>query len=79
MDKVTVAEAKAGLSALLDRVEAGDEVVITRRGRSVARLVATEPKRKKLDLKRLAAFRATLKPSKTDSVKLIRAMRDARY
>jgi antitoxin (DNA-binding transcriptional repressor) of toxin-antitoxin stability system len=36
---VNLAEAKAGLSALLDAVEAGEEMVITRRGRSVARLV----------------------------------------
>ncbi len=33
---VRLAEAKAQLSALLDAVEAGDEVVITRRGQSVA-------------------------------------------
>jgi len=36
---VELAEAKAQLSALLDAVEAGDEVVITRRGQAVARLV----------------------------------------
>jgi prevent-host-death family protein len=34
-------EARARLSALLDRVESGDEVVITRHGRPVARLVPT--------------------------------------
>ena len=33
-------EAKNKLSALLDWVEAGDEVVITRRGKAVARLVS---------------------------------------
>ena len=32
-------EAKNTLGALLDKVEKGDEVVITRRGRPVARLV----------------------------------------
>jgi len=32
-------EAKAYLSALLDAVEAGDEVVINRRGQAVARLI----------------------------------------
>jgi len=32
-------EAKTKLSALLDQVEKGEEVVITRRGRPVARLV----------------------------------------
>jgi prevent-host-death family protein len=73
-NKVTVAAAKAGLSALLDRVEAGDEVVITRRGQPVARLVATTPKRKPLDLKRIEAFRARLKPSRADSVARMRRL-----
>ena len=36
MKKVTLAGAKAGLSALLDRVEAGETVLITRRHRVVA-------------------------------------------
>jgi len=39
-------DAKTHLSALLDRVERGEEVVITRRGKPVARLVpvaAAEP------------------------------------
>jgi prevent-host-death family protein len=40
MHCVNLAEAKAGLSGLLDAAEAGEEVVvITRRGRSVARLI----------------------------------------
>ena len=39
MRRVNLAEAKAGLSAMLDTVEAREEVLITRRGRSVARLV----------------------------------------
>ena len=36
---VTATEAKARILALLDEVEAGDEVEITRHGRLVARLV----------------------------------------
>jgi prevent-host-death family protein len=35
-------EAKTHLSALLDRVAAGEEVVITKHGRPVARLVAAQ-------------------------------------
>lgn len=34
-------EARNSLSALMVRVEAGEEVVITRRGRPVARLIST--------------------------------------
>ena len=37
MRTVGLAEAKAQLSALLDAVEAGDEVVITRRGHLLAK------------------------------------------
>jgi prevent-host-death family protein len=39
MDDVNVYEAKTHLSRLLDRVEAGEEIVIARAGRPVARLV----------------------------------------
>lgn len=36
---MTVSEARAGLPALLDRVQAGDEVTITRHGQPVAVVV----------------------------------------
>ena len=39
MQSVGVFDAKNRLTALLDEVEAGREIVITRRGRPVARLV----------------------------------------
>lgn len=39
MKIIGLAQAKAQLSALLDAVEAGEEVVITRRGQAVARLI----------------------------------------
>ncbi len=42
---VGVHEAKTQLSRLLDDVVAGEEVVITRRGEEVARLVAARPAR----------------------------------
>jgi prevent-host-death family protein len=38
-DHVTLAEAKARLSALVDRVERGERIVIQRRGRPAAMLV----------------------------------------
>jgi prevent-host-death family protein len=40
---VGVHEAKTNLSRLLELVSAGEEVVITRRGEEVARLVPAEP------------------------------------
>ncbi|MBW9205326.1 type II toxin-antitoxin system prevent-host-death family antitoxin [Mumia sp. zg.B17] len=40
MSTVTMSQARAQLAALLDRVEAGEEITITRHGRAVARLSA---------------------------------------
>jgi prevent-host-death family protein len=42
MVSLTVSEARASLPALLDRVEAGEEVTITRHGKPVAVLLAPQ-------------------------------------
>lgn len=44
MVEVNVHEAKTHLSRLLSRVAGGEEIVIARAGRPVARLVPVEPK-----------------------------------
>ena len=50
---VSVHEAKTHLSRLLRRVESGEEVVIARAGRPIAKLVpATEPRRRELGFDR---------------------------
>jgi prevent-host-death family protein len=43
LETVNVHEAKTHLSRLLQRVERGEEIVIARAGKPVARLVAIEP------------------------------------
>ncbi len=43
MHEVGAFEAKNWLGALLDRVEHGEEIVITRRGKPVAKLVPAAP------------------------------------
>jgi prevent-host-death family protein len=43
MREVGAFEAKSKLGQLLDQVEHGEEIVITRRGRPVARLTSVEP------------------------------------
>lgn len=48
MKKVSVAEAKAGLSALLDRVERGETVTITRRNEPIAELRPLARRKKRL-------------------------------
>lgn len=76
-------EARKRLSHLLDAVEQGEEVEITRRGRVVARLA---PPRKKPDDRTAAearaaereALRASLPPAGIRAVDLIREQRDDR-
>lgn len=79
MTTVSVAEAKTHLSTLLDRVERGEEVVITRRGKPVARVSGLEIPKEPLDLARLKAFRDSLPMQEEASVDLIRKMRDEKY
>ena len=42
MDSYNVAEAKAHLSDILDRVATGEEVLLTKRGKPIARVVPVE-------------------------------------
>jgi len=77
MYSVSVAEAKARFSEILGHVEGGDEVIITRRGRPVARLAALAKPLK--SVKSLASFRASMPAAKTPSAQVIRRMRDEGY
>ena len=54
MEKVQLFEAKARLSELVDRAMAGKEVVITRRGRAVARIVPARPSGRRREVERYA-------------------------
>ena len=72
--QVTVAEAKAQLSRLLDAVEAGQPVVITRRGKAVAELV---PRQAVHDLlPQLRRLRDSLPRQANSGVDTVRELRD---
>ena len=79
MQTVTVAHAKARLSKILARVENGGEVVITRRGRPIAKLSSIKRPRKPIDFKALDLLLSRQRVSRVPSVRLIRKMRDERY
>lgn len=80
MYTVSVAEAKARLSELLNQVKAGEEIVITRRGRPVARLAAIQSSLKPIPLAELEAFRKSQLPAQTSSLEHLCALREeARY
>lgn len=76
MVTVNLAQAKARLSELLDKVEAGQEVVITRRGKAVAHLSAATGPKKPLPLRELAGFRATMPRLRRPAAELLREVRD---
>ena len=79
MVTVNLAQAKARLSELLDKVEAGQEVVITRRGKVVAHLSAAVRPKKPLPLRELARFRAAMPSLRRPSAELLREARDERF
>lgn len=76
MDPVNLADAKAHLSELVDRVEAGDSIDITRRGKPVARLTAAAKPRKRIDADMLRSLTATMAPQTEGAGELVRSMRD---
>jgi prevent-host-death family protein len=53
MTQVGISELKAKLSGYLDQVKAGQEVVVTDRGRPVARLVPYDDEKREPDMERL--------------------------
>jgi prevent-host-death family protein len=77
MDVINLADAKAHLSELVDRVEAGDSIDITRRGKPVARLTAVVKPRKPIDAALLRSLTAIMPPQTESAADLVRAMRDS--
>jgi prevent-host-death family protein len=76
MNAVNLADAKAHLSELVDRVEAGDSIDITRRGKPVARLTSVAKTRKRVDAALLRSLTATMPPQAESAAGLVRSMRD---
>ena len=73
---VNLAQAKAHLSELLDKVESGEDVVITRHGRAVAHILPAVRRKHPPALEELAAFRATMPRLRRPSMELLREARD---
>ncbi len=79
---VSVAEAKAKLSELIEAVQNGETVIITKRGKVVAELRAhqTEPVRKPFDFAALRRHLNSMPMCEQSAVDLVRQMRDeSRY
>ena len=78
MVTVNLAQAKARLSELLDKVEAGQEIVITRRGKAVAHLSAAVRPKRPIPLQELEEYRVALPRLRRPSAELLREARDER-
>ncbi|MFV3128884.1 type II toxin-antitoxin system Phd/YefM family antitoxin [Niveispirillum sp. KHB5.9] len=76
MDTISLADAKAHLSELVDRVEAGASIDITRRGKPVARLTAVAEPRKPIDADLLQSLTAAMPAQAVSAGDLVRSMRD---
>jgi prevent-host-death family protein len=78
MRKVNVKEARNNLSSLLDAVAAGEEVMLLRRGKEVARLVP--PRARGKHLPSLEALRRSITvKGKPLSEEVLRGRRDERF
>jgi prevent-host-death family protein len=78
MKNVSVREARENLKSLLDRVASGEEVVLLRRGKEVARLVPPKSGRRRLpSLEKLRASIAL--KGRPLSADVVQARREERY
>ena len=75
MLRVNVREARTQLKELLDRAEAGEEVVIVRRGREVVRLMPVTPPKREL-LPSLAEFRQGIEVTGPPLSQVVLELRD---
>ena len=65
MVTVSLVEAKTQLSKLLDKVESGETVVITRHGKPVANMTAAARPKEPIPFEELEVFRARM-PNRAD-------------
>jgi prevent-host-death family protein len=77
MSKVNLADAKAQLSKLVERAQAGERIAITKRGKPVACLVAADVPRKPIARAMLRALTAAMPPQRDSAADVVRAMRDS--
>lgn len=76
MTTISLAEAKAKLSELVERAAAGETVEITKRGKPVARLVAPNAKRRPIKASDLRAITEKMTMQKESAGDFMRWLRD---
>ena len=76
MGSMSLADVKAQLSAVVERVEAGETVCITKRGKPVAQISPIVSQRKKIDVEMLRRHAASMPYQEESAADLVRRMRD---
>ena len=78
MSEYSIAEAKAQLSAIVEMVENGEPVTLTKRGVAVVKIVPVNaaPAKPKPDFSKLAILREMLAPTRDSAAQAIRRLRD---
>lgn len=77
---VSIAQAKAHLSELAERAAAGETVVITRRGKPIARMSPPDQPRKPVDVERLRRLTERQPEQPEEAAAFMRRLREeSRY
>ncbi len=76
MRQVSLADAKAHLSELVEEAAAGEPVCITRRGKPIARIVGMNRPRRRIDERALRTLTDTMPPQPEPAGDFVRRMRD---
>jgi prevent-host-death family protein len=80
VDDVSIAEAKARLSELIERAEAGEVVRITKRGKPVARIVKEQPRKRRITLEELQEVSSSIREQPESAGAFMRRIRnESRY
>ncbi len=79
MSTMNFAEAKAHLSEVMDRVEKGERIQITRRGKAIAEIVPMKKQVEPLSFEELEALASTMPIETQTAGEFVRAMRDDNY
>jgi prevent-host-death family protein len=77
MRTVSIAEAKAHLSKLVEQAEAGETICITRRGKPAAQISAVRQPRKRIDIAALRALTEGMPLQKESAGDFMRRLRDS--
>ena len=79
MAEYSIADARNNFPKLINRMLAGEDVTITRRGKAVGRLVPSAPRAMSIDLEWLDRVRVKTSDPNLDFTQIIRQMRDEGY